>query len=651
MPRVHGILQTQRVGKTRYRTGGGPVIIKPQSKESLNVKGSKSTDQNVTSSGLAPSLPSLSVHRDSVHHLEQYVETICKEVRTSIEQSTTKKVRRAAEWLRNLVSKTTTESLRTRVTYGLSDLLVHLDGADIDALEKQRTCSRDSPTPPMRKRQRRLPTNKVIQALHESEEAGHLDSDELQLTNSRRHAGLDSTLTISLKDVLNSNFNPNEVRSSNNFAKQDEVITTLSLDAVLLRRDLYTYLASTLLKEVHQPKLISSEATSSQLVERITRAAVHQNLRHKWSPSARLSAVTTLDALRQCDFSDWGYQALLAELLAVNQSADANIADRVDSLKFYAEILAECSAFESPARLFGAISKLMERAVWCDSRATDRSLLRAISYILLRRHNVISSCTRSRQPSKVKPLASAITTYKHFCQLLSSHKLSDWVSADMSLTAREKTVAVLQAEGILTMFLEDESDTDCDESGQVEVDYPYPKLLSLRAAHSRLGPMENMNRLMSHRNAYIGAPMEEEKTNVCHLTGANEDILNNILSCLGFRSLSRVSCVCKAWQKAAMSNSLWAHLYFSRWRKAAYNEELLPSVTAADPYFVGFSTLKIPDQRAAFGASHGYYNFRLLFKQKYVHLKSKNVKASHCCHIVGCTYKVPVSVFHTYCYG
>ena len=72
---AHDILQTQRGGKTRNRTGSGPVIIKPQSKESLNVKGSKSTDQNVTSSGLAPSL---SAHRDSAHHLEQYVRQYTK---------------------------------------------------------------------------------------------------------------------------------------------------------------------------------------------------------------------------------------------------------------------------------------------------------------------------------------------------------------------------------------------------------------------------------------------------------------------------------------------------------------------------------------------------------------------------------------------
>ena len=606
MPSVHG-LHAQHQRRKRTDTGAGPVTIKPKSQETLNVV----PGRNVAPSGLASSP---SARRDSVHHLEQYIDTICGEVRNPMEKSTTEKVRRAAEWLRNLSEP------RQRVT-ALSKLLVRLDDADIDALDgsipEQTNCWQDYPTKPMRKRRRRLPANDVIQALHESEEADDPDcqSNELQLTNSvlyslraRRKADLDSSLKISLKDVLNSNINPNEMRSSNGFANQHEVITTLSLDGVLLRRDLYTYLTSMLLEEVRrkslQQKLIDSEATSDQLVGRIAREAVNQNLRHSWSPSARLSAVTSLDALRQYHLSDWGYQALLAELLVVNQSADATDADRADSIKFYAEILVECSAFESPVRLFGAISKLMERAAWCDFRATDRSLLRAISYILLRRHNIITSSCATRQPSK--SLASAITEYKHFCQRLSQHKLRDWITADMSSTTREETVAVLQAEGILTMFLFDESDSDCEsEEVAVDVDYPYPKRLSLRAAHSRLGPMENMNRLLSHRNAYLGVPMEEETTNVCHLAGAGEDILNNIFSFLGFRSLSRSSRVCKSWRRATNSNSLWAHLYFLRWRKATYNEELLQSVTEADPYFVGFLALDTPEQRAAFGASHG----------------------------------------------
>ncbi|EJK71937.1 hypothetical protein THAOC_06578, partial [Thalassiosira oceanica] len=195
MPRVHG-LQTQRKGKIRNRTGVGPVIIKPQSKELLNIEPGPQP-----SSGLASSR---SAHRDSVHHLEQYVDTICKDVRNPIEQSTTEKVRRAAEWLRNLVSDPAAAELSNETD---------------DETEKE------------------IAHKNVLRALHESEDADDpgCPSDELQLTNSEllSQRSRSSTLKVSLKDVLNSNFHRNGMRPNIVAEQQFEVITTLSLEAVL----------------------------------------------------------------------------------------------------------------------------------------------------------------------------------------------------------------------------------------------------------------------------------------------------------------------------------------------------------------------------------------------------------------------------------
>lgn len=535
-----------------------------------------------------------------------------------------------------------------------------------------------------KRRRRRLPrnvrSNEIVQAMHETEVIDSEDEDynssTLILSNSDRHQRAKrshvesqhscSMMGISMKAVMNVRVVSNATEDHDVDSSQG-LITTLIHDAAVLRRDLYRHLAAFDVAEikaiVEQSKRceVKSNATNngvlSKNIKDLTSALVRRITVYPASPSMRLSAIIALDSLRELKLSDWGYRCILGDLLDVNASW---------SLQFYAEIISECHAYEKPMRLL-CLSKLMYHAVEahkllsnddCDvTEPTVPLLLRAISHIMVRRQNILSSFHQDVVGSSV--LIREIDGYKRVCDSMSVHfgSISNWIFPTMPSDVRDCVISALQAEGILSLFCcNDSDDEERSQSLQTIEEYPYSQYFSLRAAHERMGPCVGFFRLLSHPAAYQHAitlpespalgsssQLSTEENILSQLSSASDDILTIIFSFLSYRSLARASQCCVAWRRASNERSLWVGLYFRKFEnrnrilnpRPTFEEELAPDEIVVNDDLEGRYRLLSVAARQQLALSKEDYDWKYIFKSKYAIEKRCKAKT---CHVIGCSY-------------
>ena len=546
------------------------------------------------------------------------------------------------------------------------------------------------------KRRRRLPPNirsiDMVKAMHEEAEVEtdekEYNSQNFCLSNSDRHQRARrshlksqqscSMLGISMKAVMNASQIPKATAKHGIWGdikgtEEEDVITTLTHDSAVLRRDLYKQLATLDTAEINtiikQSKCSSNKCcklegkatmddTLTMKIKGVTSALLRRITSNPTSPSMRLSAIIALDSLRELELSDWGYRCILDELLDANASW---------SLPFYAEIVSECSAYEKPLRLL-RISELMQQAlqtqkllVTSNDRSNDMEitiplLLRTISHIMVRRQSILFSFNQDAMGSPL--LRREIDAYKRLCTRISVRydSIASWVSSTMPSDVRESVISALQAEGILSFFCcgdsddEDQISTFPQTSKTVE-EYPYPCYLSLRAAHDRMGPCDGFNRLLSHPAAYehcptlpsVAGPSNQpsiKEAIVCPLSSAHDDILIIVFSYLGYRSLARASQCCISWKRASNAPTLWAPLYFKKYRNICFEEELTLGVENAKKDHVDsgkFLSLRNSAERQQLATSEEGYDWNYIFKSKYATEKRCRAKT---CNIVGCLYVI-----------
>ena len=571
----------------------------------------------------------------------------------------------------------------------LVSLLRTLDDVDVDNLQflvnRYKGCSSRGkrvndrknqepydPSSASNKRQRRrLPPNirsfEVVQALHDAEATiDSIDDDNneqdvptLYLSNSdrnkrakkntqlERHRGC-SMMGISMKSILNVQTMPDE----DGYGSQMP-ISTLTLDAAVLRRDLYKIIAACDIAEIKT--IVEGEGSSSKTeklqmeMKHLVTTLLNRITEHPNSPSLRLSAMVALDSIRELELSDWGYKCMLDELLAVGESW---------SIRFYAEIVSECHTYENPSRLLLGISTLMKQALKTHGKCLS-TLLGAVSQILVRRQHLLSVLDQVEHCSSL--LRSEKGIYNRVCHSMSIQfgSISDWVLPTMSSDDKESVISALRAVGIISFFCsedgEDEIRHGAPQSSQRVEEHPFelPVCRSLRSAHDRLGPCDGFNLLISHPESYelriisplysrkppIPSLVEEEEEIVGPFSSASDDILTNVFTFLGFRSLARASQCCASWALAiTAAPALWSKLYFKRYKQSRFEEELAVKTEAsiANTYLRKFLSISsVADRQKVVAELVDDYDWKHLFAKKYG--AEKYCKGETCC-IIGCHY-------------
>lgn len=515
------------------------------------------------------------------------------------------------------------------------------------------------------KRRRRLSTNTTNSILHDTKD--NIDSDDddeqpkLYLSNSDRYRRAKrsqmqhSSMSISMKDVINAPAAPKQSEEDED-DMSDDMVTTLILDAAMLRRDLYKHLSeldtANIKAVVEENKYTRAQNgdTLQAAIKDLTSTLFQRICANPESPSMRLSTIITLDYLRELDLSDMGYRSILDELLG------AIISD--GSLSFYAEIVCECHTFENPLRLIKAIKLLMHRALDeqnLENNGKCAKILRAISYIAVHRQSVLSSFNHDTKVSSL--LTNEISAYRQLCNTMSItfDSVTHWITPGMPNDIKESIISALQAEGVLSMFCEDVPVS----TSKIE-EYPYPVCLSLRAAHDRMGPFDGVNRLLSRPVSYeqpildglVGNTStesleEDDDTNICQFI-LSDDILINVLSFLNYRSLARVTRVCKSWQQVGDDTQrLWSGVYFQKYRKRRlkFESELNPGKEV----YVARRADNLGNFLSRCYAAENYfatteqYDWKYIFKYKY---EKERICKRKTCNIIGCLYVIKRPDYH-----
>jgi hypothetical protein len=565
----------------------------------------------------------------------------------------------------------------------LASILRILDDTDANNLQTQTKTTK----PTMRKgptlhfketrRRRKLPikSSDFVEAMHESQEMSHhefndndYDTSVLYLCHrAKKQKNSCVDVNISVKDVLNAkatDFSERTVDTEyldSNREKKESKKTALLLDAAILRRDLYKFLVDVDSMNIRKCITNANGADIEVMISQMVLSLLQRIYTHPDSPSMRLSAIMAVDCLREIELSDTGYQILLDDLLNCSQALSKAI-----YVRFYAEIVSECDVYASPSRLLHALICLMKRTLCinkteetCEqesqekqtkpqSKLTEKNLLRAISQIMVRRKNILQSLNTGAGNN----ISKLHSSYKLMIRRISTayDKVSCWIHSDAAIDTQEQVVSVLQAEGVLSIFCWDETDDEQSEtsahsyqsSQAFEASHP---LLSLRAAHDRLGPCYPFDRLLSHSSSYVMKAqnfLEEgsQDTSCSAFSGINGDVLHNVFTFLGYRSLARASATCNSWNLASNDNRLWINLYFRKYKNAIYEEEHAKEIASVrkSGCFDKFTALSNAEERkelATILLIDSHYNWRYIFKRKYQ--TEKNVSKTFLrCEVIGC---------------
>jgi len=415
-----------------------------------------------------------------------------------------------------------------------------------------------------------------------------------------------------------------------------------------LKRDLYKHLAEFDTNEikaalVNDKQDIGCDNIIQTKIKELVSTLLNRMDVHPSSPALRLATIITIDSLHELlESRDLGYRSLLTALLQADYSW---------SLNFYAEILSECSMYEAPIRLLQGLTTLMQRAL--DVHKLQNSIehcaeiRRAISHIMVRRQSVLSSCGQESKYCLI--LKKEIDCYRCVCDNMSLEfdSISHWISPSMSKDVKEQTIPALQSEGILSLFSINEDEDDCTEQPTMANEpYPFPESMSLRAAYDRLGYEGDRDKLISDAKLYEQTVMQQDYSDPLHykdecgpLSNMSDDVLVNVLSFLGFRSLARASQCCKSWNRASSSSTMWAGVYFNKYRRRCKFEfEYNPNDDAASTIqrnnsFKGFLT-RCHTQEQIEGHD---FDFKRIFKSRYTKEKIGNART---CNVIGCMYMI-----------
>ncbi|KAL7481894.1 hypothetical protein ACHAW6_007571 [Cyclotella cf. meneghiniana] len=510
-----------------------------------------------------------------------------------------------------------------------------------------------------------------LEALHES--SVNLGNNDRQQRAKREQLERQScsNMQISLKEVLNApslisgskkrkQFASHAaINSGSGRAQKYPTISSLTIEAALLRRDLYRYLVELDVLGISKMVLgledlgeqsISNKSTStvdslvSQLISRLLSTLEQFNS----SPSTRLYIVLTLDHLRELHLGDKGYHYFLDQLLNSLNQHDCAKKRRNIFLMLFAEIVSECDLYAKPRHLLSALSMLMAMSLRCRQENYWRLLLQTISHLMLRRRNILLRLSEDgiQRYSEMKRFL-ALASKMSFEYGSSSY----WIHHSMSGDEQLELFAILQATGILSLFGIDSEDVGYS-SLYNGMQFPYPYHLSLRSAHTRLGPCPGYNNILTHPLAYkYGSVLKspnvtvqysrEEKTGP-PLPYLDNYILNGIFDFLGYRSVARASQCCQAWRDASKSNSRWLRLYFYKFPRAMLEEEIAFNANSHCSLLLDHRSSCQLEERISFPKSLEGYDWHFLFKKQYLTEKLARTRSLgkptrfRSCDFVGC---------------
>ena len=516
-----------------------------------------------------------------------------------------------------------------------------------------------------KQRNRLLPKIRSIDVVRAMHDEDIIDTDEeeqnlpsFHLSNSDRNKRAKrshlksrhgySMMGISMKAVMNAHV-PSTVSDELDIdAPEEIIITTLPNDAADLRIHLYKRLAAfdaAFVKYTidrrecdsdHGETDKGSSAISEKLqsnVKTTASALLRRITAFPTSPSMRLSAIIAIESLHEVGLRDWAYNCILDELLDTNAQ-----------IEFHAEILSECHAFEDPLRLLSALNKLMRKTLEAHSLddGTPSLLRRGMSKVLVRRQNILT--TFNRDSMRTHPLLMRdLDDYNRLCGSMSVRfgSVSNWILPNMKADDKERVISALQAGGILSLFccedLDDEDNFPSLQSSQTVAEYSIGS--SLRLAHERMLPFDVSNQLFSNPKSYDRTIQKAEPSLTSSkvvvgspLSSATDDMLIDIFSFLGYRSLARASTCCVSWKRASNAPTLWITLYFRKYRHAILEEEVLDLGDANAKKCLPISSVA---ERQRFAALERDYDWKRIFSTKYTVEKSCRAKS---CSIVGCLY-------------
>ena len=557
---------------------------------------------------------------------------------------------------------------QSRTSAETTALLCSLDATDVDNACGVPPTGRTEDTPwmaPSGKRRRRLPPRwrsaDVVAALHEAEveteEGGDAgprlgDADRRRRAapsrqHSRRRRSLWGISQRALACAAGSGTPPVPAADDGGGAG------TARARGAALRRDLHRWLAAAdtaavraVLARGGPPDGDRDGAAVAAALRDLMTALLARAAARPAAPSLRLAAVLAADAL-----GDPGRRALLRAALA---AADAP-RDVVSSLRLAAEVVAEGRAYEDPRALLDVAARLMRRALRApeeeddaaDAAASGAEVRRALAHVWVRRRGIFAALHREAADF---PAKRELDVYRRLCAKMSVRygSLSSWVSPTMSHDVKERVILALQAEGILSLFCCGES--ECGDQTATAKEYPFSFDMSLRVAHERMGPSESHDCLLSDPAAYHLSSIEmgtggsilrlhkpSAKGSGAHLLSS--DLLGNIFSYLGYRSLARAAQCCTSWRAPGETPALWARLYFKKFSSARFEEELACGIDGArdDAHFGSFLSLRHSTDRQTFAASTEGYDWKYIFWMKYKTTKGGRLNT---CQYVGCSYVI-----------
>jgi hypothetical protein len=356
------------------------------------------------------------------------------------------------------------------------------------------------------------------------------------------------------------------------------------------------------------------------------------------SPSMRLSVVIALDSICDIMSRECSFDSILDELLDANSQL---------SMEFHAEILSESRTHEDPPTLLSVLNKLMRRTLGADSSHDGTpSLLRVgLTKILVRRQSILA--VFNQDAMRTFPLLkSDLDEYNRLCDRMSARfgSVSNWIFPSMEADEMERSISALQATGILSFFCRKDDVNQNDtllsslKTEACRVDS------SLRSTRERMGPLDASGRMFSHPKTYdriIRIPdaslASTEACTVSPLSRATDDVLIAIFSFLGFRSLARASTCCVSWKRAGDAPTLWITLYFRKYHKAIFEEELLDldmDLMDRDANAKKCIPKSSAAERHRLAASKRDHDWKRIFSSKYA--TDKRCRRAKSCSVVGC---------------
>ena len=446
-------------------------------------------------------------------------------------------------------------------------------------------------------------------------------------------------------------------------------ISSLTVEAATLRRDLYLYLVQLDSTYIMVKEMEPRDKIESRLLCFVSDLLLR--LKKNPSPSTKLYMILTLDHWRQLSLGQKGYDYLLDRLSKLIYLRDDSFGDNgAFYLDLMTEIISECDVYASPKRLIPPLSKMMEISLLPSFRLNDhRLILVAMGNVMLRRKNILSRLEGYNFNCN-KYMGSFAQSWKTHEDLKAKMSLeyddpSYWVSQCRSNDKNDELVAILQASGILGLFGNYSADFD-DRYARHEpikgVHSSNSQHSTLRAAHARLGPCPGFNNILTHPTSYHKSIVHERMIRencsndeqICPSQTISpfsdidhNSVLHVIFSFLGYRSLARASQCCKKWRYASKSNQHWLRLYFRKFKSALMEEELGTlrddSVKAQNIQSISSRGL---EERIIFPSSYDGYDWFLIFKNNYISeklVKSRSVEKSwkpRICQFVGCNMRI-----------